>query len=391
MKYTADGVEYETLMTLNYSPLISDVVKYVTFRTDGGGENGDGYVKFGVDKASAVTVYYVKNAHTGLITGPFNVTDNTDYEEDLAIENGYAFTHWTYEKPDGTILTALTSLSNLDDIRNFIFNTTNSNDELLKQNEVLTSFRFTANAKEAVSTAQFKADYTFKKIAINNLGFANVKQVTAIKTGNAKGYAQADKTFEYTEGITSDYPDILRFYKKGTEIYWYTVDATTPKATNGLVYVSNSCSELFSEWTALKDVSGISNWDFGEVSNMYQMFYNCSSLTNVSFSKPISMKNSNASFFNRIFSGCSNLESVTMEIDTSNVTTSTHAQCKEMFKNCSKLTNVNLSGNFTKIYNFSSMFYGCNALTTDELIRAFGTWKIRTDIDKYGNAKGRII
>ena len=110
-------------------------------------------------------------------------------------------------------------------------------------------------------------------------------------------------------------------------------------------------------------------------------------------------------YLSRMFANCKKLASVTMNIDTSQVgdgtedpynnTTYISAQTKQMFLNCTVLTELNLSGDFRNLFNAQEMFNGCNSLSASEFQRAFSTWKWNTNnnsgMQTAGNNKGDQI
>ena len=118
------------------------------------------------------------------------------------------------------------------------------------------------------------------------------------------------------------------------------------------------------------------NWDFSNVIDMSNMFYNCSSLTSIPSIDFSSV--TNASY---MFSKCSSLISIP-QLDTSKVT-----NMSNMFSDCTKLTNIppidtsnvtNMSSMFeycyylatipqldtSKVTNMSSMFRACSKIAT---------------------------
>ena len=116
--------------------------------------------------------------------------------------------------------------------------------------------------------------------------------------------------------------------------------------------------------------------DFTNVTDMYYMFYNCTSLTTIPIldtSNVISMERmfsnctnlttipqlytSNVISMSYMFYACNNLTIIPM-LDTSNVTSMTY-----MFYNCRNLTSIPQLYT-SKVTNMSYMFYGCTNLTT---------------------------
>lgn len=112
---------------------------------------------------------------------------------------------------------------------------------------------------------------------------------------------------------------------------------------------NNSCYNLFYYYSG-DSVDFISDLDTSKVTNMYQMFYNCSKITSVP-----QLNTGNVSTMNSMFTNCSLLISVP-QLDTSKVTSSS-----SMFNGCSALTTIpelDLRNNL----DMSRMFYNCKSL-----------------------------
>ena len=99
-----------------------------------------------------------------------------------------------------------------------------------------------------------------------------------------------------------------------------------------------------------------------EITNMRNMFYNCSNLTsldlftNFNTSKVTNMRN--------MFSSCYNLTT----LDLSAFNTSKVTSMNSMFYNCPGLTSIDLSSfNTSNVTSMEHMFYGCAGLTTLDL------------------------
>ena len=120
-----------------------------------------------------------------------------------------------------------------------------------------------------------------------------------------------------------------------------------------------SCRQLFYNCTKLTGIYKIINTS--NVTDMYQMFTYCSSLTSLDLS---GWDTSNVTTMQQVFHGCSSLQSVDLSgLDTSKVT-NIHA----MFYNCSSLTSLDLSGlDTSKVTDMNSMFQSCSSLTSLDL------------------------
>ena len=104
-----------------------------------------------------------------------------------------------------------------------------------------------------------------------------------------------------------------------------------------------SCFNWFYEFSALKTIDGIENLNTEEVTNMYYMFFGCSSLTS---------------------------------LDLSSFNTAKVSNMGGMFFDCSKLNSLDLSSfNTDKVTNMNSMFSGCSGLTSLD-VSSFNTAEV---------------
>ena len=119
-----------------------------------------------------------------------------------------------------------------------------------------------------------------------------------------------------------------------------------------------TCLCWFFGCTNLKNIEGINNLNTTEVTDMGAMFRNCSSLTDLDVSGFDTRK---VTTMGTMFSGCSKLSTLDVSgFDTKNVT---DMYC--MFNKCSGLTTLNVSGFDTKnVTNMREMFSGCSKLAT---------------------------
>ena len=102
----------------------------------------------------------------------------------------------------------------------------------------------------------------------------------------------------------------------------------------------------------------LTNFNTTNVRNMSNMFRGCSSLTSLNLSN---FNTSNVTDMSDMFLGCSGLTS----LDLSNFNTSNVTKISEMFWGCSSLTSLNLSNfNTSNVTNMRRMFIGCNSLTS---------------------------
>ena len=115
--------------------------------------------------------------------------------------------------------------------------------------------------------------------------------------------------------------------------------------------------EMFYNCSSLTNLD-VSGWDTSSVTNMRSVFDGCSSLTSLDVS---SWDTSNVTSMSCIFYGCRSLTSLDVSSwDTGNVTDLSY-----MFRECSSLTSLDVSGwDTSSVTNMGSMFDGCSSLTS---------------------------
>ena len=117
-----------------------------------------------------------------------------------------------------------------------------------------------------------------------------------------------------------------------------------------------SCYKWFNGFEKLTDITGIENLNTSEVTNMGDMFYNCSSLKSLDLRSFIT---SSVQYMYFMFGGCSKLT----ELDLSSFDTSNLTIMNGMFQGCNGLTTLTLSNFSTSnVTNMNNMFDGCTNL-----------------------------
>jgi surface protein len=119
-----------------------------------------------------------------------------------------------------------------------------------------------------------------------------------------------------------------------------------------------SCLGWFSGMENLSEIEGIGYLKTSNVTNMGNMFNDCSSLTSLDVS---GFNTSNVENMSGMFYNCSNLTS----LDVSGFNTSNVTDMYKMFYNCQTLTSLDVSGFKTSnVTNMGYMFYNCSNLTS---------------------------
>ena len=112
----------------------------------------------------------------------------------------------------------------------------------------------------------------------------------------------------------------------------------------------------FYKMNNLTTITGLNYLNTSQVTNMGNMFCNCSKLSTLDLSN---FNTSKVTDMNRMFYGCSNLPNINL----SSFTTSNVTNMAGMFYGCENLTTLDVSKfNTSKVTNMSWMFDGCNNL-----------------------------
>ena len=164
---------------------------------------------------------------------------------------------------------------------------------------------------------------------------------------------------------TTDGTGTIYAYKDASS---HSYDTITVNSKGGLVWIDRN-------YETIRFVSGfnslnLSRVDTRNLTNMYAMFYKCSSLTSLDLSF---FDTTNVTNMRDMFSYCYGLTSLDLTpLNTTNVT-----NMRDMFNKCSGLTSLNLSSfNTTNATNMSYMFKGCSRLTSLDL-SSFNTTNVK--------------
>ena len=215
------------------------------------------------------------------------------------------------------------------------------------------------------------ANGKINNIQIVNAEFAKEKLVNAsVYNGSSDNYEAAKK--EFLNGINKTGGKYLSAYvevKKNENVVGYFIHCTNAniKNLNGLFYKSEATkivilrcgnnvtnmSNMFSNCTRLTKIIFSDNLNTNTVKNMRGMFYYCSSLTNLDLSN---FNTDNVTDMYSMFDNCNSLK----ELKISSFNTNNVKNMCWMFNNCSSLKELNLSSfNTSKVGNMFGMFFGC--------------------------------
>ncbi len=206
--------------------------------------------------------------------------------------------------------------------------------------------------------AELDTGYNFNN-KINGISYTD-------EYGNAKYFRKATEE-EYNnldKDTLDDYYNIISNEDSGELIYaWNAGESVLYYSKTDNILMNEDSSYMFSYSTFEEiDLSGL---DPSNVTNMEDMFQECSNLTNIVFGD--NFDTSNVTNMHNMFTGCSVLQSVDFsKLDTSNVTDMSY-----MFYNCDSLTTFNFDDLDTSSATDMSYMFGYDyALTTVDMSKA---------------------
>ena len=185
--------------------------------------------------------------------------------------------------------------------------------------------------------------------------------------------------------------DISESSTQKNKVYGYLVDTGLKDDTDNtkplydLYIVSEApifapayCERLFGYFKNLIQINFNDNFNTTNVTTMFQIFLNCSSLTNLDLS---SFNTANVTDMHNMLSYCESLTS----LDLSSFNTANVTNMSIMFSGCSSLTSLDLSSfNTSNVTNMSSMFSECSSLTSLDL-SSFNTSNVTSMSDMFSN------
>ena len=169
-----------------------------------------------------------------------------------------------------------------------------------------------------------------------------------------------------------------------TSLSSFFENLTELETITGLEYLNTEkvtdMSDMFSNCSALTSLD-VTNFNTEKVTNMSFMFYKCSKLTSLDVTK---FNTANVTDMNGMFFSCVALTS----LDVSKFNTVNVTNMSGMFNSCSSLTSLYLTNfNTEKVTNMSSMFLACQALTTIYASSKFVTTKVSNSDDMFNNCE----
>ena len=232
--------------------------------------------------------------------------------------------------------------------------------------------------KTATTFSEYVADYvatnstlTFKKITSDNLEGLDLSRMAVVD--NIDGVQDVCTNYSSIKNIVFD--ESFKTYAP-TSLSGFFGGCETLETISGLEYLNTAnitdMSSMFWNCSNLKSLD-FTKFDTKNVSSMYFMFYGCSNLTSLNLTN---FNTKNVKNMNGMFGDCTHLTL----LDITNFNTAKVTNMGNMFLGCSNLTSLDLTNfNTAKVTEMYNMFYGCSALTT-----IYASDKFDTDNVKYG-------
>ena len=202
-----------------------------------------------------------------------------------------------------------------------------------------------------------------------------VAQASASSSKYIATYESSTQTLTFKENVGETLPKNSAWVEDKM-----TVDAINMRLGNGTIvhivfdksfstYTPSSLDEFFSNLLELETIKGLEYLNTEKVTDMYRMFYKCSSLTSLDVTH---FNTANVTDMSYMFYKCSSLTSLDVtHFNTANVTDMSY-----MFSSCSSLTSLDVTHfNTANVTNMSTMFYNCSKLTSLDVTH-FNTAKV---------------
>ena len=169
-----------------------------------------------------------------------------------------------------------------------------------------------------------------------------------------------------------------------------TVAAINTKLGNGTIvhivfdksfstYTPTSLYCFFEDLKKLETITGLEYLNTEKVTDMYSMFYNCSSLTSLDVTH---FNTANVTDMRYMFYYCSSLTS----LDVTHFNTAKVTNMRYMFYNCKALTSLNLTKfNTAEVTDMRQMFNECSTLTTIYASDKFVTTNVEKGSNMFSN------
>ena len=208
--------------------------------------------------------------------------------------------------------------------------------------------KYTANASGIVPT--FNSGYQYEINEVNNGDGTYTVEIYAYEDFSSCGFEME------TQLLTIEYLKVTNKVTSMIDMFYECSSLTELDVSNWDTSNVTSMGFMFQNCKSLTELDA-SNWDTSNVTAMYYMFINCKSLTELNVSN---WNTSNVTTMSSIFSSCKSLT----ELDLSNWDTSKVTAMNSAFAYCESLIELDLSNwDTSKVTSMTSMFESCSSLT----------------------------
>lgn len=251
---------------------------------------------------------------------------------------------------DNTDMVKADSLSTEHDYLNIYRNTNNNYGSANEDSETEIKANVSSDQQTSISSIE---DFNRSDQDIHNV--SSLTESTISWNGINVTFDEANGILSIPGGPT-DNPVVLN---NPIGIYSVTenYDAIKEIKITGKISIKGSARELFAFLHNVTSISGLNNLDTSEVSDMSEMFVDCTKITSLDVS---SFDTSKVKSTALMFSYCENLTS----LDISNFNTSNVTEMFYMFSECTQLASLKLGSlNTSNVEDMSYMFFRCGSLT----------------------------
>ena len=231
----------------------------------------------------------------------------------------------------------------------------------------------------------YNANHTDASYAHIDGGLSNPGYLTGINDPYAALSADGTMLTFYKDGLRGTRPVTTYALNDGNNSPgWYSDRANITNVVFDASFAAarpTSTYNWFADMLKLESITGMEHLNTENVTNMYSMFCNCSSLTSLDVSN---FNTANVTTMRVMFAGCRGLTSLDVSgFNTANVT---NMYC--MFQSCTSLTSLDLTSfNTANVTDMSYMFGSCSSLTSLD-VSSFNTANVTNMYSMFWGCRG---
>ena len=238
----------------------------------------------------------------------------------------------------------------------------------LKGHYFMGQWKPTASMKETLT--EIKQIPKYKKLTTSNrylaTGCTKLKKVTIndfISNDNDNGLTSA---FQECTALEEVYiKSSLDYYTKGIELRNAFQSCNSLKTVTMIGFKPNGCSQIFYNCSSLTEIIGLDTWDMSNCTNISNMFTGCNVLGDNTFLTMSEWNVAKITTYNSTFQGC---KAMTNNNFMSSWEMSNCQGLMSTFQDCTGLIELDLSNKFlTGLNNIRQLCYNCTNLQTINL------------------------